>query len=73
MGPISGRQDPGGPHVGPMNFAILILYVSNKLSLGFYHFAIIDTIGTSGLHCNNVFAENIIILSKYQTCMVIET
>ena len=22
MGPISGRQDPGGPHVGPMNFAI---------------------------------------------------
>ena len=24
MGPIWGRQDPGGPHVGPMNFAILI-------------------------------------------------
>ena len=22
MGPIRGRQDPGGPHVGPMNFAI---------------------------------------------------
>ena len=22
-GPIWGRQDPGGPHVGPMNFAIL--------------------------------------------------
>ena len=22
MGPIGGRQDPGGPHVGPMNFAI---------------------------------------------------
>ena len=22
MGPISGRQDPGSPHVGPMNFAI---------------------------------------------------
>ena len=22
MGPISGRQDPGGPHVGPMNFDI---------------------------------------------------
>ena len=21
MGPISGRQDPGGPQVGPMNFA----------------------------------------------------
>ena len=23
MGPTWGRQDPGGPHVGPMNFAIL--------------------------------------------------
>ena len=22
MGPIWGRQDPGGPSVGPMNFAI---------------------------------------------------
>ena len=22
MGPIWGRQDPGGSHVGPMNFAI---------------------------------------------------
>ena len=22
MGPIRGRQDPGGPHVGPMNFSI---------------------------------------------------
>ena len=22
MGPSWGRQDPGGPHVGPMNFAI---------------------------------------------------
>ena len=21
MGPICGRQDPGGPYVGPMNFA----------------------------------------------------
>ena len=24
MGPIWGRQDPGGPQVGPMNFAILV-------------------------------------------------
>ena len=22
MGPTRGRQDPGGPHVGPNNFAI---------------------------------------------------
>ena len=25
MGPIWGRQEPGGPHVGPMNFAIWIV------------------------------------------------
>ena len=24
MGPVLGRQDPGGPHVGPMNFAIWV-------------------------------------------------
>ena len=26
MGPIWGRQDPGGLHVGPMNFAIWVVY-----------------------------------------------
>ena len=25
MGSIWGRQDPGGPHVGPMNFAIWVV------------------------------------------------
>ena len=25
MGPIWGREDPGGPHVGPMNFAIWVV------------------------------------------------
>ena len=25
MGPILGRQDPGGPHVGPTNFAIWVM------------------------------------------------
>ena len=24
MGPIWDRQDPGGPHVGPMNFTIWV-------------------------------------------------
>ena len=24
VGPTCGRQDPGGPHVGPMNFAIWV-------------------------------------------------
>ena len=26
MEPIWGRQDPGGPHVGPMKFAIWDVY-----------------------------------------------
>ena len=36
MGPIWGRQDPGGPHVGPMNLAagdyisVWISFVSNS-------------------------------------------
>ena len=25
MGPIWGRQDPDGPHVGPMNFAVWVI------------------------------------------------
>ena len=29
MGPIWGRQDPGGPHVGPINFAIWDLLHAN--------------------------------------------
>ena len=32
MGPIWGRQDPGGPHVGPMNLAIWVyLYILYRL------------------------------------------
>ena len=29
MRPIWGRQDPGGPHVGPMNFAIGVDNITN--------------------------------------------
>ena len=28
MGPIWGRQDPGGPHVGLMNFAVCVTFHS---------------------------------------------
>ena len=31
MGPIWGRQDPGGPHIGPMNLAIRV-YTSSGLN-----------------------------------------
>ena len=34
MGPIWGRQDPGGPHVGPMNFAI---WVANITTIQYGH------------------------------------
>ena len=34
MGPIWGRQDLGGPHVGPMNFAIWVcMYMERKCVL----------------------------------------
>ena len=44
MGPLWGRQDPGGPHVGPMKFAFweIIVVINNcinvsiKLSRDFY-------------------------------------
>ena len=31
MGPIRGRQDPGGPHVGPMKFAFWVLHHNSFL------------------------------------------
>ena len=33
MGPIWGRQDPGGPHVGPMNFAIWDTFCDSQWSV----------------------------------------
>ena len=33
MGPIWGRQDPGGPHVGPMKFAIWGVSVDLSISI----------------------------------------
>ena len=40
MGSILGRQDPGGPHVGPMNFAIWVMLscsVKNSKIYSAYH------------------------------------
>ena len=35
MGPIWGRQDPGGPYVGPMNFAIwVVASLASGINLG---------------------------------------
>ena len=33
MGSIWGRQDPGGPHIGPMNFVIWVVYGNQSVHL----------------------------------------
>ena len=47
MGPIGGRQDPGGPHVYPMSFAVweiasrvtkISLFTVSHIFLYFLHF-----------------------------------
>ena len=48
MGPIWGRQDPGGPHIGPMNFAIggtftAKVYYNNLIGYYFGEHQIDDT------------------------------
>ena len=35
MGPVWGRQDPGGPHVGPVNFVIWVAITSTESLLYF--------------------------------------
>ena len=35
MGPIWGRQDQGGPHVGPMNLAIWVLAFNTFIKVTF--------------------------------------
>ena len=47
MGTIWGREDPGGPHVGPMNFAIWVTI----LKVFFIdHNIFISSLKTSALH-----------------------
>ena len=36
MGPIWGRQDPCGPHVGPMNLAIWVVSYAQHLGQNYY-------------------------------------
>ena len=56
MGPIWGRQDPGGPHVGPMNFAI---WVHN------YHSTAIHMVWLKVHNCLCSINEIIGIITKY--------
>ena len=50
MGPIWGRQNPGGPHVGPMNFAIWVCTVDTNLLLVEPGIALFCTFLTFFLH-----------------------
>ena len=40
MWPIWGRQDPGGPHVGPMNFTIWVRNLVNEIPSMWLYIAI---------------------------------
>ena len=48
MGPIWGRQDPGGPHVGPMNLAIWTAIFRNLTHVCINHVEIIALIKMQG-------------------------
>ena len=53
MEPIWGRQDPGGPHVGPMNFAIWV-----SIATPVEHLQCLETLSTMtfpvcGIHFQN--------------------
>ena len=61
MGPIWGRQDPGRPHVGPMNFAIYLtwdqwIYVYFKITNG--RFCAVIWAVLSSVHDTSMF-ENL--------------
>ena len=47
MGLISGRQDPGGPHLGPMNFAIWNIFATLSTCRWFSEKC---TIGLTNMH-----------------------
>ena len=54
MGPTWGRQDPGGPHVGPMNFAIWGALIFSLYSPG-------QAKQTNGLVTGDLRRQNVII------------
>ena len=59
MGPICGRQDPGGPYVGPMNFAIWVAANFFQVQCVDYHFTLqqLINIGSyNGLTLNKQWA-----------------
>ena len=52
MGPIWDRQDPGGPHVGPMNFAIWVCSESNSTTMKHINNESENVIESYAVHCD---------------------
>ena len=50
MGPIWGRQDPGGPHVGPMDVVIWVASSPASLIWSNLYYDIFDTLKTSKIY-----------------------
>ena len=67
MGPIWGRQDPGGPHVGPIKFAIWVGYFN---SIYFLHVCCIFTVAVAarGLENTMLFQKVFCIPQKHKQC-----
>ena len=62
MGPVWGRQDPGGPHVGPMNFAAMYLGYYHKTSKLLYF---LFTIVVSYIHIISVLTIETILIKLH--------
>ena len=55
MGPIWGRQDPGRPHVGPMNFAIWVVLPRENTDVPRELITIYGCIKVSWGHLNYIY------------------
>ena len=53
MGPIWGRQNPGGPHVGPMNFAIWVVYRTDSNT------CLLEIDGSTSYFANSISASKV--------------
>ena len=57
IGPIWGRQDPGGPHVGPVNVAIWVTSICDcfkRTNWKFNEEYILIACQISGIHCFHI-------------------
>ena len=73
MGPTWGRQDPGGPHVGPMNFAIWGVSHYGDMKGHDYPPETLDSKDFSGKMWPNVATKNpswisLLLLSQLDKC-----